>query len=127
MTKVVRVISGVMLLYFICPSTAWAILPPQFFVQGLSSAWVVIAGGVAIVFGYFLIFWAFLKAFFKKHKRLILYLFLGNIVIAVIIGVIFYWGFYKPLYKSSQLYQTQQLKNANTNDANTRESNANIR
>ena len=89
---------------FVVSSTAWAILPTQFFVQGLSSFGAMFSGIIVIVLAYFFLFWRLFKNFFRKYKKSVLFVFLYDIVIAVIIGAVFYWGFYKPLYKKSHIF-----------------------
>ncbi|MFH0912807.1 MAG: hypothetical protein V1884_00780 [Candidatus Omnitrophota bacterium] len=94
-------------LMLVAPAAAWAILPPSFFVQGLTSISAIIAGAIGVTIGYFFIFWRIFKIIASKYKRVILFLLIQNIVIAALLCIIFYWGFYKPLYKTSYLYQTQ--------------------
>jgi rhodanese-related sulfurtransferase len=83
---------------------AKAFLPPQFFVQGLSSLWMVLAGGVAVAIVPFLMFYKFIKHYFKTYKKVIILVLIQNVVLAMVIGLIFYYKFYKPLYEDSYLF-----------------------
>jgi rhodanese-related sulfurtransferase len=84
--------------------TANAFLPPEFFVQGLSSIWMVIAGGVAVALAPFIVFFKFIKVKFRTHKKIIIYILIQNILLAGIVGIFFYYKFYKPLYEDSYLF-----------------------
>lgn len=94
----------IMFALFFNISKANAFLPPEFFVQGLSSVLAVVAGGVAVAIAPFLMFFKFLKTKFKRHKKLIGFLVLQNIIVAVFLGLFFYYKFYKPLYEDSYLF-----------------------
>ena len=81
-----------------------AFLPPEFFVQGLSSIWAVLAGGVAVALVPFILFFKFIKLKFKQHKKIISFLLVQNIIIAIFLGVFFFYQYYQPLYQDSYLF-----------------------
>ena len=90
--------------FLLIPFPVFAFLPPEFFVQGLSSVLTVVAGGVAVAIMPFLIFYRFVKNKFKNYKKFIIFLVIQNIIIAVFLGLFFYYKFYKPLYSDSYLF-----------------------
>lgn len=98
------------LIFFSClvaPKISRAFLPPEFFVQGLASIGAVIAGGIAVALVPFIIFFKFIKTLWAKHKKIILFIFIQNIIIAVALGFLFYYKFYKPLYEDSYLFSAK--------------------
>lgn len=86
------------------PKSVNAFLPPEFFVQGLSSIWTILAGGIAMAIVPFLLFFDFIKQLFKEKKKLFIFLLVQNILLAVGLGIFFYYKFYKPLYNDSYLF-----------------------
>lgn len=108
---------------FCLAQDAFAFLPPQFFVQGLSSLWTVIAAGVAVVVIPFVMSMHFLKNFFKNYRKFFLLFFIYNIAIAAALGIFFYFKFYKPLYEDSYLFSpkgsTEGVKEERPSDPST--------
>lgn len=103
-----RYILAAAVIFFLCPpERACAFLPPQFFAQGLSSLWIVIATGIAAGLAPCLLLCSFLKNTLREHKKAVVFLLLLNILIAGILGVVFYFKYYKPLYKNSRLFSPQ--------------------
>ena len=92
------------LIFTISCNKANAFLPPEFFVQGLSSIWSVIAGGIAVALVPFILFFKFIKLKFKQHKKIISFLLVQNIIIAIFLGVFFFYQYYQPLYQDSYLF-----------------------
>ena len=95
-------------------NVSYAFLPPEFFVQGLSSIWAILAGGIAVAVAPFLVFYKFIKDYFQQHKKIVIFLIIQNIVLALIIGVIFYYKFYKPLYEDSYLFPQGETTSSET-------------
>jgi rhodanese-related sulfurtransferase len=103
-----------LILYFIFFSKKVnAFLPPEFFVQGLSSIWMVVAGGVAVALAPFVLFFKFIKIKFRVHKKIIIFILIQNIILASVVGVFFYYKFYKPLYDDSYLFPQGREVQAN--------------
>ena len=75
----------------------FAFVPPQFFVQGIHSFWTVLAIGVAVAITPFVVALYPLKRLFKRYKRTILWILALNVLVALILGALFYFKFYKPL------------------------------
>jgi len=69
---------------------------------------VVIAAGIAVALIPFVFFMQFLKDFFKKYKKVIVILFIQNILLAAGIGIFFYFKYYKPLYQDSYLFPKEK-------------------
>jgi rhodanese-related sulfurtransferase len=86
------------------PNDSYAFLPPEFFVQGLSALWVVLATGVAVALTPLLIFFKKIKETFKNNKKIIILLLSQTIIVALVLGLFFYFKYYKPLYEDSYLF-----------------------
>ncbi len=100
----------------LAPRGTHAFLPPQFFVQGISSVVAVITGGIAVAAFPMIIFIKFAKKFFKGHKKIIIAIILQNILIAIVLGLFFYYKYYKPLYEDSYLFPKANSMNINPLD-----------
>jgi len=98
------------ILLVLIPQKAYAFLPPEYFVQGLTSVWVILTGGVVMVLVPFLTFYKTIKGFVGKHKKLIIYLLIQNVIVAIIAGLVFFYGYYKPLYEKSYLFSEEMRK-----------------
>jgi len=81
-----------------------AFLPPEFFVQGLTSLWVILAGGIAVVLSPFLVAIKSIKKYFSKYKKLIIFLIIQNIILGIFVSFFFYYNIYQPLYYQSNLF-----------------------
>ncbi|PLX21466.1 hypothetical protein C0584_02515 [Candidatus Parcubacteria bacterium] len=92
------------LVFVVLSREAKAFLPPEFFVQGLTSVWAILAGGIAVALAPFLIAIKQIKVYFSKYKKLIIFLIIQNIVLGLVAGAVFYYKFYKPLYYESSLF-----------------------
>ena len=88
------------------PGEVNAFLPPEFFVQGINSLLAVVSAGVAVAIFPLLVFIRFIKKYFdfNKNKKIIIFLIIQPIIIAVVLGIFFYYKFYKPLYEDAYLF-----------------------
>ena len=98
------------------PSPAHAFLPPEFFVQGLSSLLIVLSTGIAFAFLPLVLFWKWVRRNFVKHRRVVIFLIIQNIIIVIVLGFFFYYKFYKPLYEDSYLFPQDTSSQTNPND-----------
>lgn len=95
---------------------AFAILPPEFFVQGIAGVVAVLTGGVVVAFLPIIIFFKTIKRIVKKNKKLIFFLIIQNLLIAVILGLFFYYKYYKPLYEDSYFFPKDSVSDINPLD-----------
>ena len=105
-----------LIFFTLVPTGTHAFLPPQFFVQGISSVVAVIGGGIAIAALPMAIFIKFAKKLFKEHKKIMIAIILQNILIAILLGLFFYYKYYKPLYEDSYLFPKASSTNVNPLD-----------
>lgn len=104
------------IILFSLPLKAKAFLPPEFFVQGIASIMAIIAGGVAFAFLPIVLFFRSIKRTFKKYKKIIIFLLIQNIAIAIILGLVFYYRYYRPLYEDSYLFPKESSQIINPLD-----------
>jgi hypothetical protein len=86
---------------------AQAFLPPEFFVQSISSVGTIIAGGLAMVIVPFLMFWKYITRL-AGSKKVVFFILAQSVIVVAIIGVIFYYWQYKPLYEKSHLFSGEE-------------------